>query len=67
VRDFGQHINVQGWTQPRLRAVICWWGNRCLFGKDDRHHMLTSWAEPLFPPCNSMPTMSASSTVILIR
>lgn len=45
--DQGERINLQGWTQPRLRMVICWWRNSCLFGNDGRHHKLTSGTREL--------------------
>ena len=46
---------MQGRTLPRVRAVICWWGNRCLFGKDERHHRLTSGTRELASSTVSLP------------
>jgi hypothetical protein len=37
-----QGINVQGWTEPGLRTLICWWGHWCRFFDEDRHHKLLS-------------------------
>lgn len=58
VRDFGERINVQGWIQPRLCAVIGWWGNGCLFGKNDQHHKLTSGARALASSKVSLPYLA---------
>src|SRR5260370_9257292 len=38
-----QGINVQGWAEPALRTIACWWGHRCHFFDDRRHHKLISW------------------------
>src|SRR5260370_37216155 len=38
-----QGINVQGWAEPGLRTIACWWGHRCHFVADRRHHKLISW------------------------
>jgi hypothetical protein len=41
--DSREGIHTQCWTEPGLRSVICWWGHRCLFVANQRHHELISW------------------------
>jgi hypothetical protein len=38
----GEGINVQGWAEPGLRTMICWWGHWCRFVDKCRHHQLIS-------------------------
>ena len=38
-----QGINVQGWTEPLLCAVVCWWRHRCLVVDNREHSTLISW------------------------
>ena len=41
--DQGEGINVQGWTQPCLRTMVCWGRDWCLTFYKGRHHKLISF------------------------
>jgi hypothetical protein len=36
--DQSKGINMQRWAEPRLHAMVGWWGHGDLFVDDRRHH-----------------------------
>jgi len=55
----GEGINMQCWTLPHLRSVICWWRDCCLIVVKGRYHMLTSWTRELASSRASLRDFSA--------
>src|SRR6266581_3970208 len=63
--DEGKCIDVEGRTLFRLRTLIGWWWDRCLFFDDCRHHKLISLTRELGSPRVSLPYSAKCEPVLL--
>src|SRR6266581_6494689 len=63
--DEGKCVHVEGRTLFRLRTLIGWWWDRCLFFDDCRHHKLISLTRELASPRVSLPYSAKCAPVFL--